>query len=501
MPLDLSISCLRCTRSQSLGTDGNLRTPLARDQKFARAPKYSVAVRVAVDPIVARLAGQDVMARAAVDLVVAGPGVDSVRPVAGWRTTVGLGRLCRVSSRIEQVAGVGDAALAYCRRGWSIVPMHSPADGGCSCQRRGCVAVAKHPRVSWEARMEVAATESEVADWWRRWPDANVGVVTGRVSGVVVLDVDPRSGGDRALGALEERWGALPATLEVRTGGGGRHLWFSSDEEISAAVLAPGLELKAERCVIIAPPSVHASGRRYVWVPGREPDELAPGRVPEWLKLIANGEAGADPREPLHEQPARTAQERAEFAEAWARTGIELRSGDRYYLCPFHDDHHPSLHIDSERCRWYCFGCGRGGGIGRLRRLIGDPLPPHPRAQLRRRVGASRPVTMPGRNEVAVWGESFHQDELLTLAGGRRPYGGVELDAIAQLAIRSNGVVVLIDDAEVGTLSREDARRLAPAIKQALRDQGVATCRAVIRGGWDRGGEDIGMFGVVLLAP
>jgi hypothetical protein len=73
-----------------------------------------------------------------------------------------------VSRRIEQVSSMGNAALAYRRRGWWIAPMHSPADGGCSCGRRGCVTVAEHPRVSWKARMQMAATEKEVEEWWRR---------------------------------------------------------------------------------------------------------------------------------------------------------------------------------------------------------------------------------------------------------------------------------------------------------------------------------------------
>jgi bifunctional DNA primase/polymerase-like protein len=160
-----------------------------------------------------------------------------------------------VDVRIEQVAGLGDAALAYCRRGWSIVPMHSPVSGGCSCRRRDCAAVAKHPRVSWEALMEVAATEKQVEQWWRRWPDANVGVVTGRVSGIVVLDVDPRSDGGLALGDLEQRSGALPATAEVQTGAG-----------------------------------------------ARSPDELTPAPLPEWLKVIAHDESDADRHKPRREQ-------------------------------------------------------------------------------------------------------------------------------------------------------------------------------------------------------
>ncbi len=94
-----------------------------------------------------------------------------------------------------------------------------------------------------------------------------------------------------------------------------------------------------------------------------------------------------------------------------------------------------------------------------------------------------------------------HQDELLTLAGGLRPYGGVELEAIVELIARSNRIVVRIDDLEVGTLSHADAERLGPVIRQARKDRGVVTCRAVIRGGWDRGSGNIGMLGVSVYVP
>ena len=147
--------------------------------------------------------------------------------------------------------------------------MHSPVRAGCSCGRQDCPAVAKHPRVRWETLMEAPATEADIEAWWRRWPDANVGVVTGRVSGVVVLDVDPRNGGDRLLESFEARWGALPATVEAHTGGGGRHLWLSSGEQLPSAVLAPGLELKAEHAVVTVPPSLHASRGRACSARGR----------------------------------------------------------------------------------------------------------------------------------------------------------------------------------------------------------------------------------------
>src|SRR5690606_38133909 len=110
--------------------------------------------------------------------------------------------------------------------------------------------------------------------------------------------------------------------------------------------------------------------------------------------------ASSDPTTPF-----RTSAEQEEFASAWAETGIELLPGDRYYLCPFHDDHHPSLHIDAEGCRWYCFGCGRGGGIGALKRLLGEPAAPPPRARLQGSLGDG-PVTLEGHAEVEVVGES-----------------------------------------------------------------------------------------------
>lgn len=352
--------------------------------------------------------------------------------------------------------------------------------------------------------MREPAPAEQVDAWWRRWPDANVAVVTGTVSGVAVLDVDPRSGGDVALRALEARSGMLPETVEAVSGGGGRHVWLTATAALPSAVVAPGLELKAERGIVLAPPSRHASGARYAWAPGHGPDDRSLAVVPEWLAALARG----GPERGGHPAPAsRTTREREEFAAAWARAGIVLRPGDHTYLCPFHADHHPSLHVDSEACRWFCFGCRRGGGLGRLLRLLGESAPAVPRRRLRGRVGAPRPVTLPGAEAVEVVGEASHQDALLDLAGGRRPYGGVELETVAELVAEPHDptegylVAVLVDGRRVGRLRREDADALRPLLETAVEEHGAATCRALVRGGWERGGEDVGLFGVTLLLP
>ena len=396
-------------------------------------------------------------------------------------------------------------AIASARRGWSVLPLHTPIGGACSCGRRDCPAAGKHPRLRWESLMRRTATEAEIVAWWRRWPDANLGIATGVISGIAVLDVDPRHGGDASLAALEERWGRLPDTLEVATGGGGRHLWFSSaGEPVPSAVLGPGLELKAEGGMVVAPPSLHRSGLRYAWVAGHGPADRDPVPLPPWLRSAGDeGRAHADPSGP---PPPRTDAERHAFRAAWARAGITLADDDVYYRCPFHPDEHPSLHVDLPGCRWYCFGCRRGGGIGRLLELLGERPPVTPRHRLRACVGSPAPVTIEGDEGLEIVGESHHQDELLALAG-RRPYGGVELSAVAELVpepahpIDPLAISVRIDGRPVGYLRREDARRLREVVFDARRRHGRATCRAVIRGGWDRGRSNVGSFGVVLLVP
>lgn len=405
--------------------------------------------------------------------------------------------------------GPAIAAFAYAGLGWAVVPVHTPGPGGCSCGREDCPSAGKHPRVRWQGYASRRPRPDEIRAWWRRWPDAGLAVITGRVSGVAVLDVDPRSGGDATLAALEARWGPLPATPETLTGGGGRHLWLDpGDAVLASAAPAPGLELKAEGGVVVVPPSLHASGRRYAWRDGRSPWERAPAPLPGWLASLAGGTDGpGGPRHPLRETPLRTSAERERFAESWRAAGIALRPGDRYYLCPFHEDHRPSLHIDADGCRWFCFGCRRGGGIGALRRLVGDVAPagagprPGPAPVTR------PPVTLPGGREVDVVGESHHQDELLALTGGRRRYGGVDVEAVADLVpepdnrFDPDAVAVHVEGAPVGHLRHGDAVDLRPLIDEAVRRQGAARCRARIRGGWDRGRGDVGAFGVVLDLP
>ncbi|MGZ8733984.1 MAG: bifunctional DNA primase/polymerase, partial [Acidimicrobiia bacterium] len=140
-----------------------------------------------------------------------------------------------------------------------MVPLFgTDTHGRCGCGRPDCPSAGKHPRVRWERYQVVRAAESTVRRWWQRWPDANVGVVTGSVSGLVVVDVDPRHGGDATLADLEAREGRLPPTVEAFSGGGGLHLYLCHPgSAVPSGQLGPGLDVKADSGLVVAPPSRH----------------------------------------------------------------------------------------------------------------------------------------------------------------------------------------------------------------------------------------------------
>ena len=92
--------------------------------------------------------------------------------------------------------------------------------------------------------------------WFSEWSEAGIGIVTGAVSGLVVLDIDPRHGGDGSLGRLEQHYERLPATVECRSGGGGRHLYFAHPGGLvrNKVGLAPGVDLRGDGGYVVAPP-------------------------------------------------------------------------------------------------------------------------------------------------------------------------------------------------------------------------------------------------------
>ncbi len=180
------------------------------------------------------------------------------------------------------------AALSYAQRGWPVLPLHTISDEGhCTCKKPHCRTPGKHPIGSLAPNgKDNATTDQEVIrGWWRSRPAANVGIATGAQSGLVVLDVDPRKGGDDTLMDLEVQHGRLPDTVEAITGGGGRHILFRHPGgyvQGGSDKLGAGLDVKADGGYIVADPSLHLMGR-YCWDGQYHPDDTAIASLPGWL--------------------------------------------------------------------------------------------------------------------------------------------------------------------------------------------------------------------------
>ncbi len=167
---------------------------------------------------------------------------------------------------------VRSEAIAYRHRGWCPIPLKTRS---------------KQPNLAELAPyLSRAATKAEFSAW--SWP--GVGIVTGQLSGVLVLDADG------AEGEAELKRRGHPVTPMVRTAGGGLHLYFKHpNTDVRTGIrVAPGLDVKASGGYVVAPPSTGPNGKPYEWIVGLE--EADPADPPEWLmKLLERPRFGAAP--------------------------------------------------------------------------------------------------------------------------------------------------------------------------------------------------------------
>jgi len=168
-------------------------------------------------------------------------------------------------------AELHQAARAYCLLGWSIVP--AATEG-------------KRALVAWR-RWQTQAPDLELVDrWWRRYPRANVAVITGRLSGIVVIDLDVRHGAERSLVELEREAGDLPWQAVVETPSGGHHVYLRHPGfgiPNSASKLGHGVDVRGDRGLALLPPSRrHLAG--YRWEVGGP--ETIPAMPNGWRRLF-----------------------------------------------------------------------------------------------------------------------------------------------------------------------------------------------------------------------
>ena len=134
-------------------------------------------------------------------------------------------------------------ALNYLKLGFSVIPLRPGS---------------KEPLIVWKEFQSRKPTENEVREWFQKWPNANLGVVTGAISGISIVDLDGPAGmsSATALGL---------ASSVVSLTGNGSQLWHQQADVINAVKLFPGVDVRSEGGYVVAPPSVHPNGKRYRW--------------------------------------------------------------------------------------------------------------------------------------------------------------------------------------------------------------------------------------------
>lgn len=194
---------------------------------------------------------------------------------------------------------LGNGALWYAGKGWKILPVHGVVNGKCTCGQTHLDGkeVGKHPAIKgWQN--EATSDKDKISEWWGNNPNYNIGVYA-KESGFLVIDIDPRNGGDDSFLKLEERAsGSLPPTVEAITGvwskdgkpARGRHLIYkcNPNEKFIGNFKKAGLDgidVKHNGYVLIAP-SRHFSGVNYTWKPGHAPWEIEIADAPEELLAV-----------------------------------------------------------------------------------------------------------------------------------------------------------------------------------------------------------------------
>ncbi|QQX82708.1 bifunctional DNA primase/polymerase (plasmid) [Shewanella sp. KX20019] len=181
----------------------------------------------------------------------------------------------------------------YAELGWRVFPIHGIKDGACTCGKSDCNSPGKHPALvkSWKAE---ATTDTATIEVWfdgRDW--LNVGIATGKESGIVALDFDGYKEGAFSPDDMETECGCFISDIACvqNTGGGGQHMIFEypEGETIGSRLkLRPGFDVKADGGYIVATPSKHHSGGVYAWDGEQNPwdqeIEILPEEATEFIK-------------------------------------------------------------------------------------------------------------------------------------------------------------------------------------------------------------------------
>lgn len=190
-------------------------------------------------------------------------------------------------------------ALGYAHKGWAVVPLHwvkhpdtwhpdtgEIIDAVCSCYKGSdCESTGKHPMPRDGLKSGTKDFEL-IKKYWRKYPYANIGILTGEISNLAVLDIDGDAG-RKSCALIKKKFGKQIPTVSAITGSNGQHLlWLHPGKGKvvrNRTKIIPGIDFRGDGGYIVAPPSMHEMKRRYRWVKNAGPGDIKIAPMPSWF--------------------------------------------------------------------------------------------------------------------------------------------------------------------------------------------------------------------------
>ncbi len=267
-------------------------------------------------------------------------------------------------------------ALALAREGYSVFPVHKSVDCGgyflCTCGQVNCKG--KHPAIEFSKDNTTSIDRITRYEQHTGWGNRGIGIHCGK-SYCWVLDIDGEKG-KAELKEITDKYGELPITRTVKTGGDGLHYYFAGwCDKIHSGKLSENIDIKgnATHAYVVAPPTKHYSGNRYEYL-----NRCPPVDGPEWLISLVNARTfngNAAGSHTLSEEKvlARRQYEvpitrllSKEQAALLHQEGSTLRGTN-----PAHGSkNRRNFAIDLTVNRWFCNRCEATGGLFELAAML-----------------------------------------------------------------------------------------------------------------------------------
>lgn len=173
-----------------------------------------------------------------------------------------------------------DLMLEYLSKGWSVFPLCFPINNKtCSQHGNKCKIPGKAPLCPWLKFQKYRATATEVNEWVKQFGETNVAIVCGKISDIVVLDIDTPEAKDW-VSARKVEPGPIVHTGKI---GGYHHFFKWPGYEINnfAGSKILGLDFRGDGGYVVSSGSKHYSGKYYGWLDDTK--DLPLPDMPKWL--------------------------------------------------------------------------------------------------------------------------------------------------------------------------------------------------------------------------